>query len=129
MHYLTNLFNLLERPLFIFFHMFSAIKLSEWKKCVYVFQKLCWFGAIKLLECQKNTVHKQPSVFNTTYTIQSRVNCPNVFSEAQFILFWSVLMCVSLAFKCTIIKDWSLIQLFINFVKRENNNNVYNADC
>ena len=38
-------------------------------------------------------------------------------------------MCVSLAFKCTIIKDWSLIQLFINFVKRENNNNVYNADC
>ena len=24
------------------------------------------------------SVHKQPSVFNTTYTIQSRVNCPNV---------------------------------------------------
>ena len=55
----------------------------------YVFQKLCWFRAIKLFECQKkntfrmrNTqysialnVHKQPKVFNTTYTIQSRVNC------------------------------------------------------
>ena len=23
------------------------------------------------------SVHKQPSVFNTTYTIQCRVNCPN----------------------------------------------------
>ena len=23
------------------------------------------------------SVHKQPKVFNTTYTIQSRVNCPN----------------------------------------------------
>ena len=23
------------------------------------------------------SVHKLPSVFNTTYTIQSRVNCPN----------------------------------------------------
>ena len=25
------------------------------------------------------SVHKQPNVFHTTYTIQSRVNCPNVF--------------------------------------------------
>ena len=53
----------------------------------YVFQKQCWFRAIKLFKSQKNTfgmrntqylieltIHKQPSVFNTTYTIQSRVN-------------------------------------------------------
>ena len=26
-------------------------------------------------------VNKQPSVFNTTYTIQSRVNCPNKNEE------------------------------------------------
>ena len=24
------------------------------------------------------SVHKQPSVFSTTYTIQCRVNCPNI---------------------------------------------------
>ena len=48
--------------------------------------------AIKLFECQKKktfeirniqysialSVNKQPSVFNTTYTIQNRVNCPTV---------------------------------------------------
>ena len=47
----------------------------------YVFQKLCWFRAIKLFKSQENRfgmrntqysigliVHKQPSVFNTTYT-------------------------------------------------------------
>ena len=57
----------------------------------YVFQKLYWFRAIKLFKCQKTkfpmqntqynlelSVHKQPSVFNTIYTIQCRVNCPNV---------------------------------------------------
>ena len=55
-----------------------------------IFQKLYWFRAIKLFECHKNTfgiwntqysitlsVHKQPSVFNITHTIHSRVNCPN----------------------------------------------------
>ena len=25
------------------------------------------------------SVHKQPSIFNTTYRIQSRVNCPIIF--------------------------------------------------
>ena len=58
------------------------------KKNVYIFS----FRAIKLFKFQKNTfgmrntqysielsVHKQPSVFNTTYTIQSRVNCLIVF--------------------------------------------------
>ena len=57
-----------------------------------VFQKLYWFRAIKLFECQENTfgirntqysiplsVHKQPNVFNTTYTIHSHVNGPNYF--------------------------------------------------
>ena len=39
----------------------------------YVFQMLCWFRAIKLFELFETqyslalTVHKQPSVFNTTY--------------------------------------------------------------
>ena len=54
-----------------FFHTFSKVLLG--------------FHAIKLFECQKNTfgirntqysialsVHQQPCVFNTTYTIQSR---------------------------------------------------------
>ena len=62
----------------------------------YVSQKLCWFRAIKLFKCQKNTfgiqntqyskelsVHKQPSVFNKTYALQSRVNCPLAYSEAS----------------------------------------------
>ena len=56
----------------------------------YVFQKLYAFRAIKLFKCQKKntfvmrntqysielSVHKQASVFNTTYTIQCRVNWP-----------------------------------------------------
>ena len=54
------------------------------------FQMLYCFRAINLFECQKNefgirnialSVHKQPSVFNTTYTILSRVNCPHMFSK------------------------------------------------
>ena len=58
--------------------------------CLNVFKKLYWFRAIKLFECQKKntfeirntpyniafSVHKQSSVFHTTYTIQSHVNCP-----------------------------------------------------
>ena len=56
-------------------------------------QKLCWFSAIKMFECQKNTfvirntqcsielsVHTQPNVFNRTYTIQSRMNSSNNYS-------------------------------------------------
>ena len=57
----------------------------------YVFKKSFWF------ECQKKknafeirhtqysielSVHKQPKVFNTTYTIQSRVDWPNVWKLA-----------------------------------------------
>ena len=64
------------------------------KMCMFskVFKKLHWFHAMKLFKCRKNTfrmwntqysielsVHKQPSVFNTTYTIQSHVNCPKCF--------------------------------------------------
>ena len=62
----------------------------------YVFQKLCTFRAIKLFKCQTNntfgmqntqyskelSVHKQLSVFNTTYTIQSRVNCSIIIKIA-----------------------------------------------
>ena len=58
--------------------------------CRNVSKKLYWFRAIKLFECQKKntfeirntpyniafSVHKQSSVFHTTYTIQSHVNCP-----------------------------------------------------
>ena len=68
---------------------------------------LCWFCTIKFFECQKNTfgirntqyslaltVHKQSSVFNTTYTIQSCVNCPHIKmpgNEFQKILYnWSI---------------------------------------
>ena len=52
-----------------------------------------FFRTIKLCKCQQNTfgmrniqysielsVHKQPSVFNTTYTIQSHVNCPTMLN-------------------------------------------------
>ena len=83
-----------------FFHVFKSCIGFKLSKCVneknvyvlsYVFQKLCWFRATKLFKSQKNKfgmqntqynielgVHKQPSVFNTMYTVQSRVNCPNM---------------------------------------------------
>ena len=62
------------------------------RRCACIFiclSKLCWLRAIKLFECQTNTfgirntqysialsVHKKQNVLNTTYTIESRVNCP-----------------------------------------------------
>ena len=73
------------------------------KKCVFImfFSKVVLFHAIKLFKCQKNTfgmpntqyskelrVHKHPSVFNTTYTIQSRVNCPNKIICIYFDMFF-----------------------------------------
>ena len=91
--------------LFSFFHLFLKV-LWNLSNCVneknvvygyvlfsYVFQMFRRFRAIKLFECQKNTlgirntqyslamsVHKQPSVFNTPYTIQSRVKIAQFFS-------------------------------------------------
>ena len=63
-------------------------------------QKLCWFSAIKMFECQKNTfvirntqcsielsVHTQPNVFNRTYTIKSRMNSSNNYSFFILICF------------------------------------------
>ena len=57
---------------------------------------MCLFRAIKLFERQKKksfgirnaqcsialSVHKQPSVFNTTYTIESRVNCVSILVKS-----------------------------------------------
>ena len=31
------------------------------------------------------SVHKQPSVFNTTYTMQCRVNCPNAYKCIEYL--------------------------------------------
>ena len=77
-----------ETLLHIFFKCCIGFVLSNCanEKSVYMLSY-----AIKLFECQKNafgirntqyiialSVHKQPSVFNTTYMIQSRMNCPNV---------------------------------------------------
>ena len=89
-----------SRELPDFFHMFFksyiGFMLSNCMNeknvyTLYVFQKLCCFRAIKLCKYQKNafgirntqyciklSVHKQTSVYNITYTLQSRVNCPNV---------------------------------------------------
>ena len=59
----------------------------------------CLNAKKKHLECEiipiiqysiELSVHKQPSVFNTTYTIQSRVNCPNIsqrYSSVYAIIF------------------------------------------
>ena len=40
------------------------------------------------------SVHKQLSVFNTTYTIQSRVDCPNMFYRNMFYISTNLRMYV-----------------------------------
>ena len=67
----------------------------------YVFQKWCWFRSIKFFKSQKNTfamrntqynielsVHKQPSEFNATYTIQCRVKCLNDYFSLKSTITW-----------------------------------------
>ena len=77
---------------------FRAIKMCEWKKCAYVGMFLkSRFGSV-LSNCLKYTiqllcVEKQLKVFNTTYTIQSRVNCLNILSfrtDICAIFFWEL---------------------------------------
>ena len=85
-----------------FFHTFLKVVLVScyqivWMKKMYIrfhmfFKSSICFQAIKLFKCQKKyiwnakhtiqhrmSVHKQPSVFNTTYTIQCRANWLYVF--------------------------------------------------
>ena len=81
--------------------VFHAIKLCKCKKFFHMFFKSS-VGAIKLFKCKKKhtfgmrntqysielSVHKQPSVFNTIYTIQCCVNCPKMRpnSKIKFII-------------------------------------------
>ena len=79
----------------IFLYVFKSCNGFIQSNCVneknmYMFSYI--IRTIKLLKCKKKntfamrntqynielSVHKQPSVFNTTYAIQCRVNCPIV---------------------------------------------------
>ena len=68
---------------------------KNWYMITYVLQKLCCFVLSNCLNAKKKntiglrniqysialSVHGKPSVFNTTYTIKRRVNCPNIFKQ------------------------------------------------
>ena len=63
------------------------------KSCVGFVLSICLNAKKKKihLECKKKqhsielSVHKQPSVFNTTYTIQNAVNCPIEFCRVPML--------------------------------------------
>ena len=69
--------NCVNEKIFIYFHMFLksfvGFVLSN-----YLNAKKNIFGMQNTQYSIVLSVHKQPGVFNTTYAIQSRVNCPNI---------------------------------------------------
>ena len=72
----------MKKNVYMFFKNSSGFRLSN---CLNASKKKT-FGMRNTQYSIELSVHKQPSVFNTTNAIQCRVNCP-IFS-----LVWSVLL-------------------------------------
>ena len=66
----------------IFSYVFKSCIDSVLSNCAN--EKKNTFGMRNIQYSLALTLHKQPSVFNTTYMIQIHVNCPNVFIVVMF---------------------------------------------
>ena len=75
--------NSVNKKMFLCFHMFFKSRIDFGLLNCLNAKKKNTFGMRNTQYSIELKAHKQPSLFNTTYTLQCRLNCPNIYFQTH----------------------------------------------